>query len=434
MKHPSSLFQMALCYNAIASQCCSFNKWRRSWAALGLALAAFSTHEAHAVGAPLPFTSYEAENGSLGGGATVRSLTAPPTTKFSSPELEASGHSFVELNATNESVTWTNNTGQNITAINLRASIPDSAGGGGTTATLALYVHGTFRQNITLSSVQTWVYETDAAYDGMNETPSFEHAHIFYDETPFRVTGAAIAPGSTFMLRKDSGNTAPFYYIDVVDVENPPAALSQPANSLSVTDYGAVANNPSVNSQPAIQSCINAAISQGKSVWVPAGTFYLNGTAGFTGTGFTMNGAGMWQTTLYRNVPIPGSGQQSFFETYSTTVQNMRLDANARSKDEGNSSCFNIKGTNWVIRNVWMQHHLGVWGAGTGGLIEGCRLANCWGDGINVNNSNSGYSGSNIEVKNNFIRGSGDDGIAINSDATSNIMDNIWIHDNTIVA
>src|SRR5690348_18089245 len=41
-------------------------------------------------GATLPFTSYEAEAGTLGGGATAVSLTAAPTTQYSSAALEAS--------------------------------------------------------------------------------------------------------------------------------------------------------------------------------------------------------------------------------------------------------------------------------------------------------------------------------------------------------
>jgi hypothetical protein len=64
------------------------------------------------IGANTPFTSYEAESGTLSGGATVVSLTTKPTTEFSSPQLEASGHAYVHLAATGQSVTWTNNTGK----------------------------------------------------------------------------------------------------------------------------------------------------------------------------------------------------------------------------------------------------------------------------------------------------------------------------------
>ncbi|MCL2734219.1 MAG: coagulation factor 5/8 type domain-containing protein, partial [Actinomycetia bacterium] len=101
---------------------------------------------APAVGASTPFRTYEAEAGSPGGGATVTSLTAPPATQYSSAALEASGHAYVHLGGAGSSVQWTNTTGAPISFLNVRASIPDSASGGGTTATLDLYVDGVFRQ------------------------------------------------------------------------------------------------------------------------------------------------------------------------------------------------------------------------------------------------------------------------------------------------
>ncbi len=51
------------------------------------------------VGATVPFVSYEAEAGVLAGGASVRALAQPATTAWDTPELEASGRTFVELNA-----------------------------------------------------------------------------------------------------------------------------------------------------------------------------------------------------------------------------------------------------------------------------------------------------------------------------------------------
>ena len=114
---------------------------------------------ASAAGATTPFTSYEAESGSLGGGASVVSLTSAPTTQYSSATLEASGHAYVQLTGPGQSVQWTNNTGQPISFVNVRASIPDASGGGGATATLDLYVNGTFRQALNLNSRQSWLYE-----------------------------------------------------------------------------------------------------------------------------------------------------------------------------------------------------------------------------------------------------------------------------------
>src|ERR1035438_3127448 len=120
------------------------------------------------IGANTPFISYEAEAGTLSGGAVVVSLTAPPATQYSSRQLEASGHAYVQLTNTGQSVTWTNTSGQNFTAMNLRACIPDAPTGGGITNTIDLYVNGVFRQAFGVSSVQNYCYE-GTNYNGQTD-------------------------------------------------------------------------------------------------------------------------------------------------------------------------------------------------------------------------------------------------------------------------
>ncbi len=396
------------------------------------------------VGAAVPFTTYEAEAGTLGGGAGIVALTAPPTTKFSSPQLEASGHAYVQLTGAGQSVSWVNNTGQAITAFNIRASIPPTADGNGQTATLDLYVNGVFRQAVTLSSRQTWVYESSSDYDGMNHTSSggtFPNPHVFWDESHAFFTGAPLAPGSTIMLKVDSTNAATFYDLDCIDLETPPAPFPQPANSLSIVAYGAVANNSSSDSTTAIQNCINAAIAQGKTVWIPSGAFYLNSTTMVDASNATITGAGPWYSTLYTNPTLPSgaSGIITHATSNSCTVRNLHIDGNARDNSYstgGNSSGFSMRGNNWVVDNIWIQHHEGFWAAGTNGLIENCRITNAWADGININSVNSGAVGNQLTVQNNFVRGSGDDAIAINSvaNSTSDNMQNPKVINNTTVA
>ena len=386
------------------------------------ALASLATPDLLAQGASMPFKSVEAESGTLGGGAVIRSLALPPPNSQSSPELEASGHAFVQLNATGQSVTLANNTGQNITALNVRYSIPDSAGGGGITATLAVYVNGTFRQTITLNSKQTWCYQTSGSEHGWNQTPSYGQPHIFYDETHFFLNAPAVAPGSTIMFRKDSGNSASFYWLDVVDMENPPGPLSQPANSLSIVSYGAVANDPARDSTAAIRNCISAAQSQGKSVWVPQGTFYLNDPSGSMGvaTGITIEGAGMWYSTLYSNPTLPAS-PSNILEPHSCVVRNLTFDSNAigGGSGQGNGGGLNVKGNNWVVDSCWIQHlGAGVWANGITGIVRNTRTGCTWADGINLNNGNgapNNNAGNFLTASNCFVRGSGDDGLALNS-------------------
>ncbi|MEO7719410.1 MAG: coagulation factor 5/8 type domain-containing protein [Capsulimonas sp.] len=401
------------------------------------------TTQAHAVGATTPFTSYEAESGAIGGGASVVSLTSAPTTQYSSPTLEASGHAYVQLNGNGQYVQWTNNTGGNVTAINVRACMPDTSGGGGTTSTLNLYVNGTFRQAINLSSKQTWLYE-GSNYQGNDQNPALGNPRVFYDDVHTFVTGAAIPAGATIKLQKDAANSAAFYYVDVVDVENPPAAIAQPANSLSITTYGAVANSSTTDNSTSIQNCINAAQSQGKSVWIPSGVFYVKTQGGLNATGVTIQGAGMWYSTIYRNMNLPNPNPLgAIFNLTSCTVRNFALDANApsRASADGCGGGMDTTGTNWLAENIWTQHTMsGFWASGTGGKVQNCRLTSIWADGCNLNNvALTGTVGNNLTATNNFVRGTGDDGMAINSvnyNGSTNYtpMSNTTMTNNTIVA
>ncbi|GIH40740.1 hypothetical protein Mco01_37400 [Microbispora corallina] len=421
--------------------------------AAGTAAAAATT-----AGASLPFTSYEAEAGTPGGGATTVALTAPPTTQYSSAALEASGHSYVQLNGTGQSVQWTNGTGRPISAITVRVSIPDSAGGGGQTGTLDLYVDNTFRQTLNLNSRQSWLYEGNDNYNGNSQNPANGNPRVFFDEARTFVTGTAIAPGSTFALKKDGSNTAAFYYVDVVDVENPPGPLSQPAGSISITGCGAVSDDTptngagdggAVDSTAAIQNCINQAQSQNKVLWIPPGTFYLKGTRGLDARGITIAGAGMWYSTIYRDVPLPNSVPlPALFNLTSCTVQNLHLDSSATSRAsvDGAGGAMDTTGTDWVADGIWSQHVLsGFWASGTGGTVRNSRLTSIWADGVNLNNVSLNSSvGSGLTATNNFVRGTGDDGMAINSvhyntDFAGNRtyytpMSHITLTNNTIVA
>src|SRR5882757_2953100 len=343
-------------------------------AVTAVTLSGSSPAAAATVGATTPFTSYEAESGTLGGGATTVSLTTAPTTKFSSAPLEASGHSYVHFSGTGQFVWFTNTTGKPINAINLRYSMPDTAAGGGTTATLDLSVNGVFRQALNVNSKQTWLYENDSTYNGNDQTPADGTARVYFDEVHTFITGDPIQPGSTFAIEKNAANTAAFYDIDVAD--------NNPTNGTG--DPGAV------DSTNAIQTCINTAQSQGKILWIPQGTFYLKGTAGLGATGITIAGAGPWYSTIYRQVPLPNTVTLgAIFGLTSTTVQNFHIDTNATSRAtvDGAGGSMDTTGTNWVANNIWTQHTMsGYWASGTGGTVENCRITAVWADGINFNN------------------------------------------------
>ncbi|MFD8766004.1 discoidin domain-containing protein [Streptomyces mirabilis] len=251
-----------------------------------------------------------------------------------------------------------------------------------------------------------------------NQNPADGDPRVFWDESHTFVTGSPIPAGATFSLRKDSDNSASFYDVDSVDVENPPAPLTQPANSISITSCGAVADDTptngaadsrSVDSRAAIQNCIDQAQQQGKALWIPQGTFYVKGTGGLNAQGITIAGAGLWYSTIYRDVPVPNSTPPAaLFDLTSCTVRNFHIDGNAvsRSTIGGDGGAMDTTGADWLADGIWTQHTMsGFWASGAGGKVQNSRLTSIWADGINVNNVSLGAdTGNNLTVTNNFVR------------------------------
>jgi hypothetical protein len=119
-------------------------------------------------------------------------------------------------------------------------------------------------------------------------------------------------------------------------------------------------------------------------------------------------------------VPLPnGTPLGAIFNLSSCKVKNFALDSNALSRvsADGAGGGMDTTGDNWLADGIWTQHTLsGFWASGTGGTVQNCRLTSIWADGCNINNVSRGATvGNNLTVQNNFVRGTGDDAIAINS-------------------
>jgi hypothetical protein len=379
-------------------------------------------------GAATPFVTVEAEAGTLGGSAHIRSISAgTPVPTVATLELEASGYALVELNTTGDSVTLVNKTNKAANTIVVRASLPDAPTGGGITAPLNLYVNGVFRQAITLSSKQAWNYlNSTTTLDDPNGGGMPYH---FYNEFPVWIEGAPIAPGSTITLRKDAASTASAYDIDSIDLENVPAPAKQPADSLSVIAYGA---DPTFgkDSTVAIQNAVNDARKLGKWVWIPPGKYLTNSLAPtpLNFTGVTVKGAGMWYSVIYRNVPLSppvSSWRSQILVGSGTTLTDIQIDSNAVWRGIGGAGGddygVNASGAGgWLIDRIWTRHTDANWLSGSNATVQNSRTADSYGDGFNVNNSNTPNPdklGYNITMRNNFARGTGDDGFASYSDA-----------------
>ena len=400
-----------------------------------------------AAGAKTPFTTVEAESGRLGGGAALRGfIIGSPVPTVATKELEASGGAFVTLSQTGDSVAWRNPVAGANTIV-IRSCIPDTDDGSGQVSTINLYVDGKFRQAIQLSSRQSWVYRKAAPT--INNPKGGGMPYHFYNEDRAILEGPPIPANAIIGLRKDADNGATYYDIDCIDLEKIGPPLQRPADSLSVIDFGA---DPSfsTDSTEAIGKCINEARRQGKTVWIPSGKFMLNNLkgGGLNLTGVTVNGAGVWHSMLYRNIPLPPPSlpwRSNISLGTNSVLRDVSIDSNSIYKAIGGVSGddygITSSGENWLIERVWVQHCDAQWLSGSNGIMRDSRVADSWADGINVNNGNTpspNKLGMNLTVQNNFVRGTGDDGIAAFSDAGSkgnnSQMEGTRIIGNTTVA
>src|SRR5882757_1028874 len=135
-------------------------------------------------------------------------------------------------------------------------------------------------------------------------------------------------------------------------------------------------------------------------------------------------------------------GVANIITTTSCTLSNVALDCNASSRaGNNNNGAVNFSGNNWLVDNVWIQHVTSAfWCAGDGGTARNCRVLSVWSDGGNFNNVQSANGiGRNLTYSNNFVRGTGDDAMAINSvnfngSTYYTMMSNITYANNTAVA
>lgn len=343
-------------------------------------------------GAALPYITYEAENAITNGEVLEKATVYRQT-----PQSEASGRQAVKLDAVGEYVEFT--LAEPANSLVLRSCLPDSTDGSGITARLSMYIDGTEKTDLSLTSKYAWVYGNFP----YSNNPADGLAHRFFDETRL-LLDETLPAGTTIRLQKNPSDTAPYYIIDFIECELVAAPLSQPSNSLSVLNYGAVAND-GIDDYDAFQKCITAAKRRGREVWIPAGTFDLTSERTLSVDGVTIRGAGMWHTTLQgAGAAFSYAGTARFFDFAMTGVSYYRDDDGDLAGFETGSS-----GTNVTIQNIWMEHmKVGVWSAYTTGLtIQGCRIRNTFADGINLCSDTH-----NSTVQNNSLRNTGDDSIA----------------------
>ena len=375
-------------------------------------------------GATLPYIAYEAEQGVTNG-----ALIGPSRT-YREVASEASGRQAVKLSETGEYVEF--QTAKDANSIVLRYSIPDSEDGQGLNETLGLYVNGEFRQKLELTSKYAWEY---GSYPWSND-PKQGSGHRFFDEIHALI--GEIPAGSTIRLEKDADSKADYYIVDLVELEQVADPFAMPEGFVSVTEYGAAANDGQ-DDTAAFKQAMAAAQAANSGVWFPAGEFELGDGVLYLDQ-VTIRGAGMWHTRL-NGAKFVGKGS-------NIQVYDLLIDGGINERDdEAITNAFHGGfGPGSVIQNVWIEHtKAGLWltklkesDEYTHGLyMAGLRIRNLMADGINFC---VGTADSMMEQSD--IRYPGDDGIAIWSAEGRASIRNVarfnnvslpWLADNIVV-
>jgi hypothetical protein len=339
-------------------------------------------------GANMPYDAYEAEDGTLGGGAAI----VGPNRTVGDLAGEASGRKAVTLNQTGASVQWTSRAATN--TIVARFSIPD-----GTTSSINVYVNGALNKTLPLTSKYAWLYGNETAPQNSGSDPR----HI-YDEANILLTGSFPA-GSTIKLQKDAANSGSIA-IDFINLEQV-AALGNPDASKYVVPTGF--------DQQSVQNALDTARQDTTKlgVYLPAGDYQTSSKLQVYGRPIVVTGAGPWYTRF--RTPDTQTETDAGFRADAgangSTFKNFAFFGNYTTRIDGPGKVFDFANVSGItIDNIWAEHVVCLyWGANTDNMvIKNSRIRDTFADGINMTNGSTG----NL-VDNNEARATGDDSFAL---------------------
>ncbi|MCX4912226.1 discoidin domain-containing protein [Streptomyces sp. NBC_00687] len=362
-------------------------------------------------GADMPYDMYEAEDGTVGGGAKV----VGPNRTVGDIAGEASGRKAVTLSGTGQYVEWTTRAATN--TLVTRFSIPD-----GTNTTLNVYVDGQFLKAIDLTSQYAWLYGSETAPG--NSPGSGAPRHI-YDEANL-LLGKTVPAGSKIRLQKDAANTST-YAIDFVNTEQAAAAANPDPAA-----YAVPAGFTHQDVQNALDKVRMDTTGKLVGVYLPAGDYETASKFQVYGKAVKVVGAGPWFTRFH--APSSQENTDIGFRAEATangsTFAGFTYFGNYTSRIDGPGKVFDFSNvSNITIDNVWVEHMVCLyWGANTDSVtIKNSRIRDTFADGINMTNGST-----DNHVVNNDARATGDDSFALFSaidsggaDEKNNLYENL---------
>jgi hypothetical protein len=384
---------------------------------------------AQTAGAPVPFTEFNAVTSS---GVQTNGTVIGPNINFGTLASEATGRQAVVLSGQGQYIQFTLTAAAN--AITVHYAIPDAPAGGGITEPLSLYAGGSFVTSLSLTSAYSWLY---GAYT-FSKTPSLGMPgdlapHDFYNDVRYKFS-STLPIGTVVKLEVDAGDNSPWYIVNTADFEVAPAAITQPAGSINVTQAPYNADNTGVNdSTTALQNAINAAenATTPGTIYLPAGTYTISNPLNVNNV--TVEGAGEWYTVLTgSNVEFAGNISPA---STNVNVSNLAIFGNVAIRNDGDGEVNGFNGgfSNSTISNVWIQNtKVGAWivGPATNLTFNNLRIMDLKADGINFNAADGAISGGTVE--NSFFRNTQDDGVAMWAENAADT--DITVNQNTILS
>lgn len=400
-------------------------------------------------GADVPFVEQEAENG-----VTTGTVIGPGRDAYTI-EAEASGRSAVRLTA-GQHVDLT--LPEDANAITVRYSIPDAPEGGGITSPLDvsvlrngkkvgldrrmtltseyayLYNQYPFTNDPTAGPLQPgwWMTECGCVPAETTPTPEFDtpfRPMKFYDEQRL-LLGRTVKAGETVRLTMPARATAAWTVIDLLDSEKvaPPKIRLLAANVLL---FGADPTGRR-DSAPALDKAIAWAQKRNLEVYVPPGIYQVNRHVLVDDV--TIRGAGSWYTVF--------RGKEVALDTPSDDGSvHTGVGFYGRYAEDGGSSDVHLRDfaiVGDVRERIDTDQVNGVGGALSDSSVSGLYIQHTkvglWFDGpmddlrvednvivdqiADALNFHGGVTDS--VVRGNFIRNSGDDGLAMWSEKLAN--------------
>ncbi|MFC4852445.1 glycosyl hydrolase family 28-related protein [Actinophytocola glycyrrhizae] len=397
--------------------------------------AGLAPHLVEGRGADVAFLEQEAENA-----ATNGTVIGPDRTAYTLP-AEASGRAAVRLTP-GRHVEFTLPAAAN--AITVRYSIPDAPGGGGITAPLAVSVNGKRRATMTLTSRYSWLYNqypftndpgadllhpdwwiTECACVPSQTDPPpvirkpFRPTH-FYDEQRLRLDRTYRA-GDTIRLTASDG--AAWTVIDLLDSE----LVGRPQVERGALDVRLFGADPTGrrDAAPAIERAIALAGFLNVPVYLPPGTFQVN--RHIVVDDVTIVGAGNWHTVVKgREValdpPAPDGSVHTGVGFYGRDaadggsrdvhLSGFAIEGDVRERiDTDQVNAIGGAMSDSTIRGMYLHHtKVGLWfdGPMSGTVVEDNVITDQIADALNFH---TGVTDS--VVRDNFVRNTGDDGLAM---------------------